>query len=189
MKYDPKTHHRHSIRLKDYDYSTNRAYFITICTQDRKNYFGSISNGIITLSKYGEIADDFISKISEIFPDTNIDCKIVMPNHIHFIVGVAYDATQNPTANDDKMTMQQKSKMIIPKVIQQYKSAVVRASKKLLSNDNIAKGLHTMQPLRNPIIWQRNYHEHVIRNEQDLHEIREYIVNNAAKWADDRYYG
>jgi putative transposase len=169
MKYDPKIHHRHSIRLKDYDYSTNRAYFITICSNNRINCFGAICRGgallrpETELTQTGKIVNEQWYELQNRFENIEMDEFIVMPNHIHGIIvvkGRGAEQSPAPTIGD---------------IICAYKSITTRMCNRA---DNITGRM----------ILQRNYHEHIIRNEQDLQEIREYIVNNAAKWQDDRYY-
>ncbi|MDF2548595.1 MAG: hypothetical protein K0R93_3493 [Anaerosolibacter sp.] len=166
---------RKQLRLKDYDYSQAGCYFLTICTKDKKNYFGHIKDGTMQLNKYGKMIVDCISKIPHLYADTTIDCKVVMPNHVHFIltVGVAYHATRNMA----EMSTQEKSKMLIPKIVQQFKTATVKLSKRL-------DGLHTMQPLQ----WQRGYYDHIIRSEESYQKICEYIETNPLKWELDQYY-
>jgi REP element-mobilizing transposase RayT len=167
---------RKPLRLKNYDYSQEGIYFVTLCTQDKKHYLGKIVDGIMQLNSHGQIVDQCISKIGDINSDLKIDCKVVMPNHVHFIiksVGVAYYATRNL----EDMSPQEKSKMLIPKTIQQFKAATIRLSKQ-------SDGLHTMQPLQ----WQRGYYDHIIRNELSYQRIYEYIETNPLRWELDQYY-
>lgn len=86
MKYDPQTHHRQSIRLKNYDYSQPGSYFITICTQDRKCLFGEIKNGVVNLNKIGELVKNEWLRTSEIRPNIIVDEFVIMPNHLHIIL-------------------------------------------------------------------------------------------------------
>ncbi|MBB6218539.1 REP element-mobilizing transposase RayT [Anaerosolibacter carboniphilus] len=167
---------RKSLRLKNYDYSQVGLYFITICTQDKKPYFGQIVDGVMQLNSYGQIVNQCISKIGDLHIGLNIDCKVVMPNHVHFIiknVGVAYYATRNM----EGMSTQEKSKMLVPKIIQQFKTSTIKLTKQV-------SGLHAMQPLQ----WQRGYYEHIIRDENSYQKIYEYIESNPLRWELDQYY-
>jgi len=178
VKYNPDVHHRKSIRLKDYDYSKEGMYFITICTKDRECILSKIVDREIILSEYGKIVNECIFKISIIYKDVNVDEYIIMPNHIHMVinVGVAYHATQDLR----DISIHQKSKMIIPKIIQQFKTATI----KIANRYSQGAGLHGMQPLQ----WQRNYYEHIIRNEKAYFEICEYIKYNPLNWENDSNY-
>ena len=171
---------RKNIRLKGYDYSSEGAYFITICIESRGNVLGEIRNGERMLNEYGVIVDECIDQIATLHDGIEINHKTVMPNHIHFImsiVGGAYYAPQDI----GKLSMQEKSKMIVPKMVQQFKTATVKRCKEIGLHDN---GLHNMQPLR----WQRGYYEHIIRDEKEYLQIWHYIDENPARWEEDEYY-
>lgn len=178
MKYDPKIHHRRSIRLQGYDYSQNGAYFITLCAQDRKPIFGKIVGGKMQLSPFGIIVRDEWLKTSEMRKNIEMDEFVVMPDHFHGIIVIddadigrgAMPRTQieqfgKPTSNT------------IPTIIRGYKAAVT----KQINTIQINAGVYNM-PER---IWQKNYYEHVIRNEASLNKIREYIMSNPLNWKED----
>lgn len=191
MKFDPERRHRRSIRLKDYDYAEEGAYFVTICTWNREFLFGEIQHGEVVLSKIGKIVQDYWLEIPKHFENVRLDEFVVMPNHIHGIivlekrveyiqplqnqndenkiVGVQYI---EPTAG--KSTAQGKYQHVTPKsigsVIRSYKAIVTRWCR-----ENSLEGL----------IWQRNYWEHVIRSEETLNKIRGYIIANPAQWEAD----
>ncbi len=86
MKYDPDFHHRQSIRLNGYDYSTSGAYFITICTHDREYLFGDIANKMMELNTFGHITKSHWYQLSQHHQHIIIDELIVMPNHLHGII-------------------------------------------------------------------------------------------------------
>lgn len=150
-------------RLKGYDYRTPNAYFITLCTAQRKNLFWQTVGASIarpedvTLSQYGKIADAAIQNIPERYPAITLDHYVVMPNHIHLLLQIQSDehgrAMPSPT---------------ISTVIQQL------------------KGIITKQ-IGHPI-WQKLFHDHVIRNDQDYLKIWNYIDSNPAKWTEDCFY-
>jgi putative transposase len=173
MKYTPKIHHRRSIRLKEYDYSQEGGYFITLCSQNRKCVFGEIKDGVMRLSSVGDLAAQCWSEIPAHFENAELDEFVVMPNHIHGIiilkslsVGVQYI---EPRQRREPQRNQFQG--IIPKsvgsIIRSYKAAVTRQCR--------LSGFTDFQ-------WQRNYYEHVIRDLDDLARIREYIANNVLQW-------
>ena len=178
---DEKLPKRKNIRLQHYDYSSAGYYYITICTRNRKHSFGSIIDGKIVLSKYGEIAERNINSIPKHMSMVYVDKYVVMPNHVHIllvvnakldVVGARYIVAE--TCNTLERTpcmasLQAKSKQTISKTIQQYKASV--------SRDSGVRGL-----------WQARFNDHVIRDEADYLRIWQYIDNNSAKWAEDEYF-
>ena len=164
MKFDPDKHHRRSIRLKEYDYSQPGAYFITICTKDRGCALGEISNGNMYLNNAGQIVQSVWGKLPNRFEGTGLDAFVIMPNHIHGIitVGAIHELPLHP----------HRRKMLIPKVIGYFKM-------------NTAKQINQLRDTTGTPLWQRNYYEHIIRNEEALAEIRQYITNNPVRWEND----
>ena len=196
MTYDPKIHHRRSIRLKGYDYSQNGAYFITLCAQDRKPIFGKIVSGEMQLSPFGIIVRDEWLKTSEMRKNIEMDEFVVMPNHFHGIIVIddgigrgamprAQDIEENTgtlqrAPTEKAPTMEQFGKPTsntIPTIIRGFKAAVT----KQINTIQINAGVYNM-PER---IWQKNYYEHIIRNEISLNKIREYIMSNPLNWKED----
>lgn len=196
-------HHRRSIRLKNYDYSQPGGYFITICTYKRRCLFGKIVNGKMILNKFGKIAQQCWLEIPKHFPNVELDEFIVMPNHIHGIilindtpienniinVGVTLAVTQKfvgatfTVAQNNNAQMNPNPTNIVNRtgaspaptvgnIIGAYKSIVANACLKIFKENNKFMGK----------LWQRNYYEHIIRNETELNKIREYIINNPLKW-------
>jgi len=169
--YNPDIHHRRSIRLKGYDYSRAGAYFITICTHGRECILGDLVDGEMRLNEYGDIVRGEWLNLPNRFPDIELDAVVIMPNHIHAIiaihaVGVIHEL---PLRNDTK----HRRTMLIPKIVGYVKM-------------NTAKRINQSRNTPGARIWQRNYHEHVIRNEADLARIRKYVANNPRKWDTDR---
>jgi REP element-mobilizing transposase RayT len=172
---------RKRTRLKNYDYSKSGYYFVTICTQNREEWFGKVENGEMCLSTFGEIAKDFWAEIPVHFQHIGIDEFSVMPNHVHGIliieetmlgnavvniVGNAY--MRSDQRNAFMHSLQYKTKMLLSKVIQQYKSSVTR---KINAMENGFK-----------FEWQKSFYDHVIRNEGSLDNLRRYIRYNYLKW-------
>lgn len=208
-KYIPNIHHRRSIRLKGYDYSKAGAYFITICCEDRVCRFGDIVVGAglapaqMILNEFGEIAYNEWIKLTERFPNFELDVFQIMPNHMHGIIvlndvvgptlAVAQnDNAQNDNAQNDTAENDTAENNILDSDIRAGASPaptvsdIVGAYKSLVANgclDIYKSKNETMGKL-----WQRNYHEHIIRNDQSYQTISNYIVNNPAKWNDDKFY-
>ncbi len=168
---------RKQIRLKGFDYSKSGYYFVTICTQNREEWFGKVKSGITHLNKFGEFAKNFWNEIPGHFEDVEIDEFSIMPNHAHGILiierNMVGDAYMRPHQRNAFMhSLQDKTKMLLSKIIQQYKASVTRKI------NNFQNDLH--------FEWQRSFYDHVIRKESELFRIREYIQNNPLKWDLDR---
>jgi len=174
MPFNPLIHHRRSIRFRGYDYSAPGAYFVTIDTHRMKCLFGKIKNGVMILNPCGQIVSDFWSAIPTHYPNVQLDDFIVMPNHIHGIIMIndiavgreTAGATQWVAPTNPRPTLAPNS---IGSIVGQFKSA---ATKKIIKS-------HIM-PM--PRIWQRNYHEHIIRSSDELRRIRKYIRDNPLRW-------
>ncbi len=176
MPYNPDVHHRRSIRLKEYDYTQKGAYFITIVTYQREPLFGEIVDGVMQLNEWGEIARREWFKTAELRPFVELyeDEFVVMPNHAHGILWM----------NDDVGAERRSAPTDMPHVTAGSLGAIVRAYKSA-----VTYAINAARQTRGMVVWQRNYYEHIIRNDADLNRIRNYIVNNPLKWADDDLYG
>lgn len=151
---------RKNPRLKDYDYASAGAYFVTICTHHKQAIFGQIKQGLMELNPYGQQAERAWQEIPQHFSTVVLDEFIVMPNHIHGIVFVDRERARHASP------LQQAPSL--GAVIGGFKSAAAR----LINQQRAPPGAP---------VWQRNYYEHVIRNEKSLSEIREYTANNPLK--------
>ena len=164
MIFDPNLHHRRSIRLKDYDYSQTGAYFITICTFDRKCIFGDISDGKMHLNQFGEIVKRCWLDLPNHYAHVILDTMVIMPNHIHCIIMLTDESNAGVGLKPAPA-----SKHGLPEIIRALKTFSSRRINELRGTPGTP-------------VWQRNYYEHVIRKEAKLDEIRRYIVNNPIKW-------
>ena len=196
-RYNPKIHHRRSIRLKGYDYAQAGLYFITICCQRRGNPlwlpFGDIVNGEMQLNDAGRMVENEWLKLPERFKNVELHEYVVMPNHFHAILEIV-GATLVVAQNDDDAQPGQpqpgQPQGIAPTGTQKNKTVgdMVGAFQSIVTVEYI-RGVKTLgwQPFDGKL-WQRNYWEHIIRNEQSYQNISEYIINNPAKWNDDKFY-
>lgn len=174
----PQHSHRRSLRLKGHDYSKAGSYFITICIKDMVCMFGKITNGEMTLNKYGTIANKYLTEIPEKYNLTRLHEFVVMPNHIHAIIEITGSSTIGAIHESPKQELtlrDQRRKMLLSKIVGWYKM-------------NTAKQINIIRQMEGSAFWQRNYYEHIIRNEKSYQTIADYIMSNPIKWQDDKFY-
>ena len=169
---------RRTIRLKDYDYSQNGMYFITICTQDKKKILGKIitnavgNDALVVPSKIGQIIIECWNNIQELNKNIYINEFIVMPNHIHGIIEIRNQKETN--SNVEKKygfeVEERRGRRSLQSVIKDFKSVTTRRYNEIVNEKN------------KNMLWQKSYYEHVIRNEKEYYEIVKYIKNNPLKW-------
>ena len=150
---------RKSLRLKNFDYSQAGYYFVTICSFKHKKIFSKIVDSKIELNDFGKIVDEHIRKIPSHFPNAEIDHYCIMPNHIHMII-VLNDLNKNSSS--------------LSFLIRSFKSSVTKRVNEIFTN-------------RDKKLWQRNFYDHIIRNDNDLFNTRKYIEENPLKWEFDKY--
>jgi REP element-mobilizing transposase RayT len=192
MARDP-SHHRRSIRLKGYDYTQPGAYFVTIVTQGRRHLFGEVTDGRIVLNDAGQMVTDVWMDLPHHYPGVMLDAFVTMPNHIHgIIVLVGAGPCACPNAGNGATTggcpyvglleMGQPQGVAptlgLPDVVHRFKT---------MTTKRYADGVKHLgwQPFPGRL-WQRNYYEHVIRTDDALDRIREYIASNPLRWHLDR---
>jgi putative transposase len=157
---------RKNIRLRDFDYSSANAYFITICTKNFCCYFGEIRNGIMGYSEIGNVASCYLEAIPRIRSNVDLDEFIVMPNHVHFIFEIKGESFSLENRN-------RYSKPIagsLSVIVNQYKGAV-----KKWCNEN---GFNNFE-------WQGRFYDHVIRDNEEYWAIKNYIISNPSNWSKD----
>lgn len=167
---------RKNLRFKGYDYSQSGWYYVTICTKNNINYFGSIQNKIMRLNKFGNIVSNQWLWLKEQYNYINLDEWIIMPNHIHAILVI-----KNHTISASSVRTGRDLSVQNPKIQEtKYKSlsSLIGAFKTTSS-----KALH--QAGLSEFIWHRSYYDHIIRNEEDYKRIIDYIRNNPRNWAED----
>jgi len=168
-RHDSDKHHRHSLRLRGYDYTQEGTYFVTVCLQDRVCLFGDISDEKMILNDAGLIAEKHWYDIPAHFPHIELDEFVIMPNHVHGILSITAAVGAK---NFSPLPSQQRpgTSKTIGSVIRGFKIGVTKWMRQ-----------HT--PVHN--VWQRNYYEHIIRDDVSLNSIRQYIMENPSRWAED----
>jgi putative transposase len=164
---------RRSVRLKHFDYRSSMAYFVTICTRDKQCIFGEIIDGTMTKNSLGEIVEAEWLRTGELRPYVELDAAVVMPNHFHGIVMLIGANEGTARHAPTERAFAQSVSQSLATVVGSFKSAV-------------SKRINKLRGTPGAVVWQRNFYEHVVRNEHDLQQVREYIVSNPAKWALDR---
>ena len=169
MKYDRDKPRRRSLRLKHYDYASEGAYLVTLCTKDRTLFFEPDEMRSIAQRCWDEIPDHF--------PDVELDTWVVMPNHIHGIIVIAKKDVQlnAPTTRrdtDDAFSAMSPPRETLAVVAHTYKAAVTTLCRRS-GNDEFG--------------WQRSYYDRVIRNLDELDRARRYITNNPRQWDLDEH--
>ena len=186
---------RRSIRLKNYDYSQKGSYFITIVTQNRKHLFGKIEDGKMILSFVGRIVEEEWLNTIQIRPNVTLGEFIIMPDHMHMIVTITTQVEKKD--NDEWIHSNPKSPShTIGAIIRGFKGASTKKinlflnssrtgewqfapSSESLSSPSSRTGESLFAPNK---IFQRNYYEHIIRNQRDYHRIEKYIIDNPRNW-------
>jgi len=169
-------HHRRSIRLPGYDYMQNGAYFITVCTKNRECLFGEIEDGEMHLNDTGNIAFQCWQEIPAHFPHVVPDRFVIMPNHIHgilFITDSIVGGNVVGAKNFSPLPGQRPAgtSQTIGSIVRGFKIGVTKWMRRNTSVQTV---------------WQRNYYEHIVRNDDALNRIRRYIDDNPSKWEWDR---
>lgn len=158
----PQQLRRKNIRLYGYDYSHTGAYFVTIVTQDRIPYFGEIIDRTVAINEVRIMIDNWWNELPEKFPNIILDQYIIMPNHLHGIIMIQSSIGERPT---------------LSKIVQWFKT---------MSTNAYISGVKTQGWSHfNKRFWHRNYYEHIIRDDDDLDNIRAYIIDNPLNWKKD----
>lgn len=192
MTFDRERHHRRSIRLPSFDYAGNAAYFLTLCTVDRLPLFGSVVDGEIHLSPVGKLVTCAWQDSPAIRPDLTLDAFVLMPNHLHGIVTFAPETPSHVGAHrcapipadahyaDAQPELHHPPSPRIPtrkprslgSFVAQFKATSTRA-------------VNLLRNLEGTPVWQRGFHEHVVRDDRDLARLRAYIAANPSRWPSD----
>jgi putative transposase len=175
---NPQNHHRRSIRLKGYDYTQSGAYFVTLCTYQREEIFGTVVEGEMRLNPFGEIVREEWLKTAQIRSNVELheDEFVIMPNHIHGIIWIvespSVGATRRVAPTNEPRTLVSGS---LGAILGQFKSIT-------------AKRINVLRGMRGVTVWQRNYYEHIVRNEDELKNFWNYIDINPLRWQEDQLH-
>ncbi len=196
MRYDPDIDRRRSIRLPAYDYSEKGAYFVTLVTAGRTPSFGAIKDDVVSLSAIGRIVEEELRRSAEIRRELELDALVVMPNHVHGIVflqsrfvggrqrdlasGRWGDQPVAPTGNVGGTTLRRFGSGDGPgrRSLGSFVGGFKAGSTTRINRHRETAGTP---------VWQRNYYERVIRDEDELERIREYVLDNPRRWAEDKH--
>ena len=183
-RYYPNNHHRRSVRLGRYDYSQAGAYFVTLVTQGRECLFGEVEDCKMRLNEAGEMARAVWGRLPDRFPNVEVENFVVMPNHIHAIVVISDVGA--PLVGAQSYT---------PGTASKHNGATTRVAPTLGEVIGAFKSLTTVEytrgvrnegwPAFQKRLWQRNYYEHIVRSDDSLLRIIEYIITNPANWDQD----
>ncbi|AHM60328.1 hypothetical protein D770_10355 [Flammeovirgaceae bacterium 311] len=172
-------------RLQGFDYRSEGLYFITICTKDRLPYFGKVESGEMILSVEGQVVQDCWTRISDHFPKVFLGEFVVMPNHMHGLIGIersepslhhvdaCIDATEAAADKNRLMAHRSPKAGSVSRIIGSFKSASTNKIRALGTTD---------------FNWQPRFHDRITRNQQELEKIENYIITNPIKWTDDRFH-
>ncbi len=184
-----------STRLQGWDYSRAGMYFVTICTHDRAHFFGEISAGEMQLSPIGEIVAEEWQKTPQIRPNIELDAWVVMPNHLHGIVGITH---QIPTVETARRAVSKRRDVSNSRDVETFRrnvSTAPNAPTARLHPNSLGSIIGQFKSVCTKRIWaagfrdfawQTRFYDHIIRDEKSLHKIREYIINNVGRWEQDR---
>jgi len=171
-----KLHNRKSIRLQGYDYTQAGLYFVTICTQNREHLFGKINDGQLILNEPGKMIEIEWSKLTDRFKNIRLHEYMVMPNHFHAILEiVGATLVVDP---DDKIAPTIQNGKTLGEMVGSFKSITTVAYIHGIKTNN--------WKCFDGKLWQRNYWEHIIRNEMAHQRIAQYIIDNPIKWEKDK---
>jgi putative transposase len=195
MKYDPENtpsghlHHRRSIRLQGYDYAQAGAYYVTIVTQGRELLFGEVADGEMRLNEYGRIVRHAWFDLPRHYSHLELGTFCIMPNHAHGIIILYEDGRGGSLLGKEPSQTQAVAGKVFPAINQETRpdgrkrhplSEIVRAFKSFS-----AKRINVLRKTPGIPVWQRNYYEHIIRNEAEHNRIHLYIQSNPAAWMND----
>jgi REP element-mobilizing transposase RayT len=165
---------RRSIRLIEFDYAQPGAYFITICTYRRRQLFGRVRQRHIEVNWIGRIVREEWWRTEAIRKNILLDQFVVMPNHFHAILHITHSIENKNTVRAHCNAPLHRPAKSVSSTIGLFKGSVTRKARMKLGDPSFN-------------VWQRNYYEHIIRNDHELNKLRRYIINNPPRWVSDRY--
>jgi len=174
-----------SARLKNWDYGSNGAYFITICTANRAHYFGDVQNEIMCLNEIGILAENYWAEIPKHFPFVELGNFVIMPNHVHGILII------------NKLSQSVGTRLIASLPSDTKKTGGITGDKNPMLHENISRIIrwykgrctYEMRKINTDFIWQSRFHDHIIRTNDSFMRIQNYISDNPYSWGKDKYNG
>ena len=172
MKLDPARRHRRSIRLQVHDYAAPGAYAVTFCTHQRECWLASVEGTGAVATEMGAVVEDHLRSLRRWFPLAHVDTFVVMPNHVHAIIVIRAGQTQ-PSNDVRAQELRGSRPRSIPAIVQNVKSV-------------FARRIHALRGTPGAPVWQRDYYERVLR-ENEVEHARAYIAANPARWNKDAH--
>ena len=188
MNYNPEKHHRRSIRLKGFDYTKPGGYYITIVAQERQCLFGEVMNWKMVLNDFGKIIEYHWQKLPQHFKHIKLEVFQIMPNHFHGVIMITDTVICRGKAfNVKNSTIESKSfKNALPLTVRPHGTKPGSLAAIVQNFESVTtRKINRIRKTPGQKLWQRNYYEHIIRNDYDLNRIREYIMNNPLQWEMD----
>lgn len=170
---------RRSLRLKGYDYRRQGVYFVTVCANRNANLFGRIDNGVMIPNAISDIITDEWWRTAELRPNVTLDAFVLMPNHLHGIIVILDQGSQ---------ATRQAASVEVAKPASRYLQAQSLGAILGRFKGKVSRRVHELPACRDLLVWQRNFYDHIVRNEKSLQAIREYIISNPGRWTEDSYY-
>lgn len=177
MYYSDRIEPRKRLRLLEYDYQMAGYYYITLCTQNRQCLFGKIENDFMILNDAGKMVHDVWLDISNKYNGFENDLFVVMPNHLHGIL-ILNDKGPAQDLNDSGPAQGPAPTLSVPDIMRNFKSLTTTFYRKGMEKNKY-------EPFEKKL-WQRSYYEHIIRKNESLNKIRQYIIDNPKKWKEDQ---
>ncbi len=178
MSLPERKHHR----LKNYDYSSNGTYFVTICSYEKLHIFGEIKDGVMRYSQYGVIACHEIEETNRLRINKGIKITnwVVMPNHVHLMLEISHDPLFD--TNPQYEAFAKPTKQSVATIVRAYKAAVTREIRRKFGHDT--SGHDTSCPY---VVWQKGYYDNIIKNDEMYEKVWQYISYNPVLWKEDKY--
>lgn len=186
MVFDRYKHHRRSIRFPGYDYSWPGAYFVTICTYGRDCLFGAVEAGAVRLNEYGVVARDEWLRSAAVRPGIILDAFVIMPNHLHGIIILTAESQSTGTHVGAHGDVGAHSCAPLPALLQRRPRSL--SSFIACYKATVSRRINRLRETPGARVWQRNYYERIIRDDDELARARGYIIDNPGRWADDDYF-
>jgi putative transposase len=187
MKFNPEFNHRHSVRLKGFDYSAPGLYFITVSTLKKEPFFGQIASNRVILSEIGKIVREHWTAIPRHFDNVKINEFVIMPNHLHGVLRIVENTQSSALQHIESPECRGVQLNAPTKIAENYFSAISPKANTISVIIRTFKAAVTTTCRQNNLdfYWQRSFYEHIIRSDKELFAIREYIKNNPMNWEKD----